>query len=365
MTYNNPQHSTTKYSCTPFPILKEGDTSEGIVTYLDLVSLGSIAGFGVDLTQIGGTQRWDNTSITAWQTFFEAIDAHLKVFDAKLKLLEQGANPDSIIITPNTSQRQLTANADVTWSSSNSNIVVNPTSGTTTTYSLASSATAYGSFTLRTDKSSYNVGDTVTFTVQWTSNTKRYDSVITASKTGMTSATANVTLYKDATRPSSVALSNGKTITLNNDGYGTITVSVIQAGSYTVTTQGNETAGSCSFNVIDNTPVVTTTYYWYAGTILPTASNIASISLGSSTAVEQWNGKEFNITNSGSSATPAYVCTPVDFKVSWKDTNGFTVNLVEVDGAGFTANNVTYKVQKRGRDLASGATFTVKGYYTA
>ena len=33
MNYNNPQHSQ-QYSCTPFPILKEGDTSGGIVTYL-------------------------------------------------------------------------------------------------------------------------------------------------------------------------------------------------------------------------------------------------------------------------------------------------------------------------------------------
>ena len=44
--------------------------------------------------------------------------------------------------------------------------------------------------------------------------------------------------------------------------------------------------------------------------------------------------------------------------------NGFTINLVEVEGARFTLNGINYIVQKRGRDLISGATLTVKGYYT-
>ena len=105
-------------------------------------------------------------------------------------------------------------------------------------------------------------------------------------------------------------------------------------------------------------------YYWYAGTTLPTADNIESIALGSSNTIEHWDGKEFSITNSGEESTPAYVCTPVDFRVSWKDTNGFTLNLVEVEGAGFTLNGVEYKVQKRGRDLSAGAELTCLGYYT-
>ena len=97
---------------------------------------------------------------------------------------------------------------------------------------------------------------------------------------------------------------------------------------------------------------------------MPTADNIASIALGSSNTIEQWDGKEFSIINSGEESTPAYVCTPVDFKVSWKDMNGFTLNLVEVEGARFTLNGVEYIIQKRGRDLSAGATITFKGYYT-
>jgi hypothetical protein len=265
MNYNNPQHSQ-QYSCTPFPILKEGDTSNGIVTYLDLVSLGTIAGFGVDLTQFDSqAQRWDDKSITAWQTLFEAIDAHLKVFDAKIKLLEAEANPTAITITTK-SGNKLEANADVTWSSSSSYILVNPTSGTLTTYSLASNATAYGSFTLTANKTSVDEGGTVRITATWNTGSKKYDSTITASKTGMTSATQAVSLYKDATCPSSVAITkNGTaagTITLtNNTGY--IDLTNLSAGTYTIKTTGNETAGQVSFTVNQpDIPQRVIKYYW-------------------------------------------------------------------------------------------------------
>ena len=268
MNYNNPQHSQ-QYSCTPFPILKEGDTSNGIVTYLDLVSLGTIAGFGVDLTQFDSqAQRWDDKSITAWQTLFEAIDAHLKVFDAKIKLLESNANPNAIIITAK-SGNQLEANTDVTWSSSSSDILVNPALGTSTIYSLANTATAYGSFTLSADKTSVDAGGTVRITATWNTSSKKYDSIITASKTGMTSATQSVSLYKDATCPSSVAITNNETaagtITLtNNTGY--IDLTNLSAGTYTIKTTGNETAGQISFTVNKpDIPQPTIKYYWYAG----------------------------------------------------------------------------------------------------
>ena len=105
-------------------------------------------------------------------------------------------------------------------------------------------------------------------------------------------------------------------------------------------------------------------YYWYAGLTLPKASNIASIALDSSHSVQKWNGKEFTITNNEGYSTPAYVCTPIDFKVSWKDMNGFTINLVEVDGSEFEYDGIYYKVQRRGRVLSSGASLTVRGYYT-
>jgi len=356
MTYNNPTHNN-QYSCTPFPILKEGDSS-GIVTYLDLVDLGSIQNFGVNLTEIGGTQRWDNTTINSWQTLFEAINAHLTIFNECLRELEAAANPEAIVITSK-SNNQLEANVEnVSWDSNNAKIIVNPAIGKTTTYSLSSSATSYGSFTLIASAASIKVGSQITITAKWTSKSTSYDAIITAQKSGMTPASKSVTLYKDAIQPASVTLDNGKTITLNSNGTGSVSYTVSTAGSYTVKTQGNETQGSCSFTV--TAPVQTTTYYWYAGLTLPTAANIASIALGSATAKQTWNGKEFRISNTTTASAPAYVCTPVDFNIKWKDTNGFDMSLPQVST--FTLNNVEYKVQKRGRDLPVGAEFVVRGY---
>jgi len=269
MTYNNPQHNTTKYSCTPFPILKEGDTSSGIVTYLDLVDLGSITGFGVNLKEIGGTQRWDNTTINSWQTLFEAINEHLTIFNARLEELEQSANPDAVIITSK-SNNQLEANVDnVSWSSSSAKIIVNPSIGKTTTYSLSSSATSYGSFRLTASASSIQEGSNITITAQWTGKTTTYDAIITAAKSGMTAATKQVQLSKDAICPTSVTLDNGKTITLNANGTGSVTYAPT-VGSYTVKTQGNETQGSCSFTV--TAKINTENYYLYIGLNKPTSS---------------------------------------------------------------------------------------------
>ena len=103
-------------------------------------------------------------------------------------------------------------------------------------------------------------------------------------------------------------------------------------------------------------------YYWYAGTTLPTADNIASIAIGSSNRIQQWDGKEFSITNSGEESTPAYVCTPVDFKVIWKDTNGFDLHLPVVSR--FEYEGTIYTVRKRGRNLSAGAEFHAVAYYS-
>jgi len=105
-------------------------------------------------------------------------------------------------------------------------------------------------------------------------------------------------------------------------------------------------------------------YYWYAGLTLPKASNIASIALDSAHSVQKWNNKEFLVTNTGSFATPVYVCTPIDFKVTWKDPNGFEIYLPEVENSEFEYDGIYYKVQKKGRNLAAGAEFAVNGFYT-
>ena len=104
------------------------------------------------------------------------------------------------------------------------------------------------------------------------------------------------------------------------------------------------------------------TYYWYAGLVRPNASNIRNLATGSSNSIEHWEGKEFNVVNNYSTPYTIYVCTPVNFNIIWKDPNGFDINLPEVTDAAFTYNGVSYKVQKKGRDLAAGAEFVVNGY---
>ena len=358
MTYNNPQHSTTKYSCTPFPILKEGDTSSGIVTYLDLVDLGSITGFGVNLTEIGGTQRWDNTTINSWQTLFEAINEHLTIFNARLKELEQSANPDAIIITSK-SNNQLEANVDnVSWSSSSAKIIVNPAIGKTTTYSLSSSATSYGSFRLTASASSIQEGSNITITAQWTGKTTTYDAIITGSKSGMTSATKQVQLPKDAICPTSVTLDNGKTITLNANGTGSVTYAPT-VGSYTVKTQGNETQGSCSFTVTA-TPQPTTTYYWYAGTTLPTAATLTSIAIGSATSKPNWSTPHSILaTNNTGASSYLYYCFPTAWNVIVLDSDKVTEMSLASEGT-ITVGNVAYTIQRTGRKISNGSS---KDYY--
>ena len=105
---------------------------------------------------------------------------------------------------------------------------------------------------------------------------------------------------------------------------------------------------------------VNDTYFWYAGLTLPNSDNLISIALDSSNEIEHWEGKEFHITNTTAVASTVYVCTPVDFNVIWKDTNGFDMSLPNV--ITFKLNNIEYKVQRRGRTLPSGGDFVVVGY---
>ncbi len=262
MTYNKPQHSG-EHSCTPFPILREGDTS-GIVTYIDLVKLGNIDSFGVDLTKLGGNKRWDNSSITTWEVLFEAIDAHLKLFDEKLAYLEDVVFPDNIIINVDTDNQTLTANVDdVTWSSNSAAIIVNPTIGKTTTYFLKSGLITgvEPTWRLSVNKSQINLGESVIINVTWEPSSKEYNATITASKSGMTSATQNVSLTQTSTNPGYVTLDNGLGTTLHLDNNGEITGRInftpTQAGVYQIRIKDLEPgySPSVTITVIDTTQV--------------------------------------------------------------------------------------------------------------
>ena len=161
----------------------------------------------------------------------------------------------------------------VNWSSANSNISINPSSGNITTYSLASSVIApKGTFTITSNKASITQGESVTLTVQWTAGRETYTSRITANYESRAAAGYDVSLVKTSTTPASVTLSNGQTVQLSN-GTGSVTYTPSSTGSITVRTTANtneNTNGSCTITVSE--PVVTTDYYIYIGLQRPSAS---------------------------------------------------------------------------------------------
>ena len=100
-------------------------------------------------------------------------------------------------------------------------------------------------------------------------------------------------------------------------------------------------------------------YYWYAGTTLPTASNISSIATGSETSNPNWtadNQQDCTVTNNTGEAAYMYYCFPADWNVEFYDENGFNVGLAFVSN--FTYNGIEYKVERLGRKQAIGATPT-------
>ena len=161
----------------------------------------------------------------------------------------------------------------VNWSSANSNISINPSSGNITTYSLASSVIApKGTFTITSNKSSITYGDKVILTVQWTAGRETYTSRITANYESRAAAGYDVSLVKTTTTPTSVTLSNGQTVQLTN-GTGSVEYTPSTSGSLTIRTTANtneNTNGSCTITVTE--PVVTTDYYIYIGLQRPDAS---------------------------------------------------------------------------------------------
>lgn len=106
-----------------------------------------------------------------------------------------------------------------------------------------------------------------------------------------------------------------------------------------------------------------TTYYWYAGTTEPTASNLASIKTGSTTAKPTtWtasNPQSISATNNTSSSSYIYYCFPTSWNVTVLDEDKIS-EVVLANVSTFTLNGVEYTVKRTGRKVSSG---TTKPYY--
>lgn len=101
-----------------------------------------------------------------------------------------------------------------------------------------------------------------------------------------------------------------------------------------------------------------TTYYWYAGTTLPTENNLASIYTGSVTSKPTtWTDdpQSVSITNNTGSSTYFYYCFPTEWNVTIYDEDKVT-EMALADVSTFTLNNVEYTVKRMGRKQGAGAT---------
>ena len=98
-------------------------------------------------------------------------------------------------------------------------------------------------------------------------------------------------------------------------------------------------------------------YYWYYGTTIPTADNIASIAKGSSNEKPNWtsNPQSVSITNNTGVATYFYYCFPTEWNVVIYDEDKVSEMALAYVST-FTLNNVDYTVQRMGRKQAAGAT---------
>ena len=104
-------------------------------------------------------------------------------------------------------------------------------------------------------------------------------------------------------------------------------------------------------------------YYWYAGTTVPTADNLASIKSGSMTAKPTtWtsdNPQSISATNNTGSSSYIYYCFPANWNVIVLDEDKVT-EMALADVSTFTLNGIGYTVKRTGRLISNG---TTKPYY--
>ena len=149
---------------------------------------------------------------------------------------------------------------------------------------------------------------------------------------------------------------------VNNDGKVNVAdiVAVIKIGGGTVVVE----AIAAILNIMKNAGggVGETTYYWYAGDILPTESNLESIGNSLSSKPTTWtadNPQSIAATNNTGGSSYLYYCFPTDWNVTVLDSDKTSeVSLPSVST--FVFNGVSYTVLRTGRTISNG---TTKNYW--
>jgi len=98
-----------------------------------------------------------------------------------------------------------------------------------------------------------------------------------------------------------------------------------------------------------------TIYYWYAGTTLPTADNLASIANGTEAEKPSWNAQDISVTNNTGESSSIYYCFPAEWNVVVLDVDKVTTLQLPSEGT-ITVNDVSYVIQRFGRPVSNGTT---------
>lgn len=187
------------------------------------------------------------------------------------------------------------------------------------------------------------------------------DIPVTSVSVSPTSKTINVGSTSQLTATVSPSTATNKTVTWSSSNQAIATVSTNglvtakAAGTATITVE-TENGGYTATCEITVNPTSQTTYYWYAGTTLPTASNISTIARGSLTSKPSWtesNQQDCTVTNNTGESSYIYYCFPANWNVTFYDGNNFSVGLSYVSN--FTYNNINYKVERLGRKQVAQA----------
>ncbi len=193
--------------------------------------------------------------------------------------------------------------------------------------------------------------------IKWTSTTA------VNGTTGTTPALGDITLtYNDGT--TGTVAYNASGVTLYADAAGNTPFSNANAGTFNVWAKYCGMMTTNSKQVTLSAPVVGT-YYWYAGTTEPTASNIASIKTGSvNSKPTTWtasNPQSISATNNTGSSSYIYYCFPTNWNVIVLDQDKVSeVSLADVST--FNLDGVEYTVKRTGRLIGNG---TTKTYYAS
>jgi len=378
MTYT-PSTKTGPYASTPY-VIKNNSNATDYVTYVDLIDMGTITNFGVNLKTLTGNDSastWHNTDIKKWDVLFTAIDAHLTGFMNAITNLSNRINaltpdkPTQVTISPSSlnlyaggSQYNLTATVlpatasqNVTWSSSDESKATVNQSGTVTTASNSGSVTI-------TATASNGIKGTCTIqvlavtldSITWTGGRVSANSISSGETITLTKGT--VTANYSGRDAVNVTNDSGTRFIVNNGASisGT-TITAPTVTSDTVCTISVQYGGKTASTTVQFTvtpPVQESDYYLYVGHQDPNTLDLDNIITGSFDNFEM-NVGWVNLTEAGISIDDN---TRFDIYVEGPTSGKWYVAIPKP----FVSTDSNYNTVAAGLEKMTNNVITVKGH---